>query len=698
MKNFSIYILTLSFILASCGGGGGGGGDAGPAPVPFSLSIGLTSFATDEDTSYSGSLNATANETVTLTYAITSSPSNGQLTLSANGSITYNPNADFFGSDEFQYSVTAVEKNVTKTATVSISVNGINDEPTITISQLTADDNTDYPLFISDSGLLEVSISIDDIDNETSSLTLEASSSQGDITLNYDAAQSTSSATIDLLQIDLAGKIDIVLTVSDGEYSVSDTMKLWYAREIITDNDDFVYELFGNQANATRQINKVIALDSLASDEIIVSARTGLKSFVEFIGENNLDYFTNRYMNVLVAETPKGDNSVLGVEIDCEGAADPDTYCADNDTYEFIYDYLGNYFPDIDEVSIITGIDGRGTAYPWFGLSFQPLIDSEIRSVRGVVLTLKHEFGHTFSILGDEYTSDFEDGNVDCLGDDDDENNDYPCGQIDSYPNITSEQTPEELRWKHHIADIDNVNGFDNINATDGIGMYEGAYQGTDDVYRGSYESVMNGYSIGTGYIDYLNSGISSKGVQWDEIGQEAFAIQSLKFQGLHGMSASTDEDGNYIVTQNLNVSENDFHIDWYIDGVLDSSKRNSKSVILEKKTTGWSTAGIRVSEVNPQFLKVEDDIYTFGDAYRGLFSFNSNTVYCSSYTKTVYSTIEGYDEPFCRLTVYLSLDSGSDLWYHFDNFDEMKQYTDISYFYETSALGELFGIDWSNQ
>jgi hypothetical protein len=27
-----------------------------------------------------------------------------------------------------------------------------------------------------------------------------------------------------------------------------------------------------------------------------------------------------------------------------------------------------------------------------------------------------------------------------------------------------------------------------------------------------------------------------------------------------------------------------------------------------------------------------------------------------------------------------------------------MKQYTDISYFYETSALGELFGIDWSNQ
>ena len=45
MKNSLIYILTLSFILASCGGGGGGGGDTGgggsytPAPsINFSSS------------------------------------------------------------------------------------------------------------------------------------------------------------------------------------------------------------------------------------------------------------------------------------------------------------------------------------------------------------------------------------------------------------------------------------------------------------------------------------------------------------------------------------------------------------------------------------------------------------------------------------------------------------------------------------
>ena len=48
----------------------------------------------------------------------------------------YNPNADFFGTDEFQYSVTAVEKSVTKTATVNITVNSVNDKPEISFTTL----------------------------------------------------------------------------------------------------------------------------------------------------------------------------------------------------------------------------------------------------------------------------------------------------------------------------------------------------------------------------------------------------------------------------------------------------------------------------------------------------------------------------------------------------------------------------------
>ena len=40
MKKLSLYILTSTFILASCGGGGGGGGDlAPPAPIYPSVSF-----------------------------------------------------------------------------------------------------------------------------------------------------------------------------------------------------------------------------------------------------------------------------------------------------------------------------------------------------------------------------------------------------------------------------------------------------------------------------------------------------------------------------------------------------------------------------------------------------------------------------------------------------------------------------------
>ena len=125
-----LYFLSLIFIISSCGGGGGGGG-SDPVPIPFSLTLGLFSFSVNEDETYNGSVNASANETVTLEYLITSQPSNGNVQLTSSGAISYTPNLNYFGSDQFEYSVRAVEKNVTKTATVNITVNSVDDPPTL---------------------------------------------------------------------------------------------------------------------------------------------------------------------------------------------------------------------------------------------------------------------------------------------------------------------------------------------------------------------------------------------------------------------------------------------------------------------------------------------------------------------------------------------------------------------------------------
>ena len=160
MRIFNLFIVI--FFIASCGGGGGGGSPA----VPFAITLASNIFSLEEDTTFNGSISATANEVVTLSYSITSTTTNGSLNLSGSGSITYIPNKDFNGQDQFTYSVTATEKNVTETSTVSITVNPVNDAPTISI--VTNQDYDDGNLLFDQNPIF--SITFNDIDNEVSEL------------------------------------------------------------------------------------------------------------------------------------------------------------------------------------------------------------------------------------------------------------------------------------------------------------------------------------------------------------------------------------------------------------------------------------------------------------------------------------------------------------------------------------------------
>lgn len=63
-----------------------------------------------------------------LTASLVTGPANGSLVLNSNGSFTYSPNANFFGTDTFTYRATdgALNSNV---ATVTITVDSVNDAP-----------------------------------------------------------------------------------------------------------------------------------------------------------------------------------------------------------------------------------------------------------------------------------------------------------------------------------------------------------------------------------------------------------------------------------------------------------------------------------------------------------------------------------------------------------------------------------------
>ena len=86
-------------------------------------------LTTDEDTPVSGQVTATDGEGDTLAYSMAQGPAHGTLTLNATtGGYTYNPGANFNGSDTFQIKV-ADPMGAFTTQTITVGVTPVNDAP-----------------------------------------------------------------------------------------------------------------------------------------------------------------------------------------------------------------------------------------------------------------------------------------------------------------------------------------------------------------------------------------------------------------------------------------------------------------------------------------------------------------------------------------------------------------------------------------
>ncbi len=193
-----------------------------------------------------------------LTAALVTGPAHGTLTLNANGSFTYTPNANFQGADSFTYKANdgAIDTNV---ATVSITVTSVNDAPTISnIADRIIDGNTSTGA---------VSFTIDDDDLAT--VTLSASSSNttlvptSNIVFGGTGASRTVTATPASNQ---SGTATIAVTVTDGGG--------------LTARDSFVltvrpagYTLVGVQNVPPVASGKAFKAGSAVPDEVAVQER-----------------------------------------------------------------------------------------------------------------------------------------------------------------------------------------------------------------------------------------------------------------------------------------------------------------------------------------------------------------------------------------------------------------------------------------
>ncbi len=138
-----------------------------------------TNLTVTEDTPVNATLSASDVESDTLLYSILTQPTRGtvSITNTATGAYTYTPAANQFGTDTFTFRVAetlTTEKHTSNTATVSVTIGGVNDTPTdISLSNSSLPENNAVGATIGD-------LSSTDVDSSTFTYSLVAGTGSTD--------------------------------------------------------------------------------------------------------------------------------------------------------------------------------------------------------------------------------------------------------------------------------------------------------------------------------------------------------------------------------------------------------------------------------------------------------------------------------------------------------------------------------------
>jgi VCBS repeat-containing protein len=175
----------------------------------------------------------------TLTASLISSTTSGSLTLNADGSFTYTPNADFNGSDSFTYKANdgALDSNL---ATVTIAVAPVNDPPVADANgpytavvgvPLTLDGSGSYDI---DGDTLTYAWDFGDMNGSGGEMPLHTYTSIGTYTVNldvYDSTTFTSASTT----VEVVAAVNSPPVAEDDFETVSRNSSMTFIN--LTDND-----------------------------------------------------------------------------------------------------------------------------------------------------------------------------------------------------------------------------------------------------------------------------------------------------------------------------------------------------------------------------------------------------------------------------------------------------------------------------
>ncbi|CDR33148.1 Ig-like domain-containing protein [Criblamydia sequanensis] len=282
------------------------------------------SYNTNEDTPLTGILgvgsdsqNGAPNESNTpLTAQLIGGPAHASaFTLNADGSFSYNPQADFNGTDSFTYAIVDSLGAISNTATVSITIDSVNDAP---IAQNDAFQGNE-------DGSINGSVLLNDSDNQNgapnennsplSAQLVTGPAHAGSFTLNADgtftyipSADYNGSDSFTYVTLDSLGGISNLATVSITINSVNDAP--------IAQNDSY-------QVNEDNGLNGNVALNDSDSQNGAPSENNGPLSAQLVTGPAHAGSFTlnaDGTFSYIPAANYNGADSFTYVIVDSLGA------------------------------------------------------------------------------------------------------------------------------------------------------------------------------------------------------------------------------------------------------------------------------------------------------------------------------------------------------------------------------------------
>jgi VCBS repeat-containing protein len=215
------------------------------------------------------------------TLSVTSaSAANGSVTINVDGTLEYTPNANFNGSDTISYEI-ADGNGGTSSATVTVTVNAVNDGPVA--SDDSASTNEDTAVTI------DVLSNDSDIDGDTLSVT-SASAANGSVTVNVDG-------TLDYTpDANFNGTDTISYEIADGNGGTS-TASVTVTVNAVNDGPVAADDLASTDEDTSVTIDVLPNDTDIDGDSLAVTSATASNGSVSINVDGTLDYTPNANFN-----------------------------------------------------------------------------------------------------------------------------------------------------------------------------------------------------------------------------------------------------------------------------------------------------------------------------------------------------------------------------------------------------------------